>query len=85
MQRNLVFRERLLDYAIESLFNEVHLPTFMSSGCYCWQVAAGMVLPISTVRDYDEKDSAFLTTFFARPMANIRALDDIHPGQRCET
>ena len=43
VQRNLAFRERLIDQAMIFLFGQPHLSAFLSTSPYFWQVSTGIV------------------------------------------
>jgi hypothetical protein len=74
IQRNIGFRERLIDYALVLLYYEVRLPGFLSTGVYFFQMSTGILIPVTAFEDFQPSNDT-LSTYLSRPTLNTATMD----------
>ncbi|KAI4680921.1 uncharacterized protein J4E88_005425 [Alternaria novae-zelandiae] len=75
IQRKFAFRERIFDYCLVQLFGKIHLPCFLSTTGYAYQLSTGSILEMSPFRNFDAKKNDTLSDHFRRPTLDTASLD----------
>ncbi|CAO2656299.1 Nn.00g051020.m01.CDS01 [Neocucurbitaria sp. VM-36] len=74
LHRNIAFRERLFDYVSVLLYGEAHLPTFLSTGNWFYQMSTGILIPLTAFEEYNEGSNDTLSKYLSRPTLDTHAM-----------
>ena len=69
--RKYCMHERTIDYCLAKLFGKIHLPCFLLTTAYAYQLSTGSILEIWAFRNSDAKKNDTLSTHFKRPRLDI--------------
>ena len=75
IERKFAFREQIFNYCLVQLFSKVHLPWFLSTAGYDYQLNTGSILEMSAFRNFDAKKNDILSDHFKRPTLDTASSD----------
>jgi Tfp pilus assembly major pilin PilA len=75
IQRYTAFRERMIDFAYILAFGKPHLPCFLSTMSYHWQVSTDIVIPMNAFEDYAE-DNDTLSALLQSSTLNTTTMNE---------
>jgi hypothetical protein len=74
-KRAVTPRERLVDFVQVMLYGSYILPSFLSTGCYLFQVSTGTTIPLAAFLDFDADNDTLSQYFNDRPTLNTATMD----------
>ena len=74
VQRKYAFRERIIDYCQAKMFGRIHLPCFLSTTAYVFQLSTGGILPVPALLEYSKRNDT-PSVHFSRPTLDTSSLD----------
>ncbi|KAI4655321.1 hypothetical protein J4E93_000032 [Alternaria ventricosa] len=74
IQRQYAFRERIIDFCQAKMFGRIHLPGFLSTTSYVFQLSTGSILPVKALFERS-KGNDTIKEHFSRPTLDTSSLD----------
>ncbi|KAI4928325.1 uncharacterized protein J4E92_005810 [Alternaria infectoria] len=74
IQRRYAFRERIIDFCQAKLFGHIHLPGFLSTTSYVFQLSTGSILPVKSLFEH-KKGNDTIKDHFSGPTLDNGSLD----------